>query len=62
MYYTYYLNLFIFQKFEKIKETTWFYDLAIHVTDVMDTNRSDCCRFRVFSHSGSTQDLQVRGH
>ena len=48
----------MFQKFEKIKETTWFYNIEIHVSELMDANRSDCCRFRVFSHSGSTQDLQ----
>ena len=53
--------LFIyFQKFHKTRESTLFYNLEIHVAEPIDTNRSDCCRYRVYSHYGSTQDLEVR--
>ncbi|XP_063404028.1 uncharacterized protein LOC134687563 isoform X2 [Mytilus trossulus] len=48
----------IFQKYDKLKETTLFYNLEIHVADPVDLNRSDCYRFRVFSHHGSTAEIE----
>ncbi|XP_063404518.1 protein mono-ADP-ribosyltransferase PARP4-like [Mytilus trossulus] len=48
----------MFQKYDKLKETTLFYNLEIHVAEPVDLNRSDCYRFRIYSHYGSTQDIQ----
>ncbi|CAG2205451.1 PARP2_3_4 [Mytilus edulis] len=48
----------IFQKYDKLKETTLFYNLEIHVAEPVDLNRSDCYRFRVFSHHGSIAEIE----
>ncbi|XP_071133574.1 protein mono-ADP-ribosyltransferase PARP4-like [Mytilus edulis] len=48
----------IFQKYDKLKETTLFYNLEIHVAEPVDLNRSDCYRFRVYSHFGSLTDIE----
>ncbi|VDH98080.1 poly [ADP-ribose] polymerase [Mytilus galloprovincialis] len=48
----------IFQKYDKLKETTMFYNLEIHVAEPVDLNRSDCYRFRIFSHHGSIAEIE----
>ncbi|XP_071133573.1 uncharacterized protein [Mytilus edulis] len=48
----------MFQKYDKLREATMFYNLEIHVAEPVDLNRSDCYRFRVYSHYGSTQNLK----
>ncbi|XP_076077942.1 protein mono-ADP-ribosyltransferase PARP4-like isoform X2 [Mytilus galloprovincialis] len=48
----------IFQKYDKLKETMLFYNLEIHVAEPVDLNRSDCYRFRVYSHFGSLTDIE----
>ncbi|CAG2243592.1 PARP2_3_4 [Mytilus edulis] len=49
----------MFQKYDKLREATMFYNLEIHVAEPVDLNRSDCYRFRVYSHYGSTQNLEM---